>query len=368
MKPSLKALTELSNRYGYGNQYTIGSSGNTSYKENGILYVKPSGTQLATLQENEFISLEISTVLSILQNEYSQEDILRERQTCDDMYAAVLPENGDTGIYPSIESVMHAMFPQRYVMHLHPVLANALNCSPNGAQTCKDLFGDWVLWIPFATPGYSLAQTCFSSLSEYKSETGRDANFLIMEHHGMLVAADTTDEINRMMTEITKKLQSCIVRIPDLDAIPSKEDASLTAATLHNLYERHVGSCFIEHIANSEALLRAKNAESASILRFPLTLDHIMQYHGSILYIEKGANLISSFDAFVEENGYAPKIVLVQDLGFYALGASKKDAVFSSEVFLNALSIVAYAESFGGSTPLPEDAIELILNRIMSTT
>ena len=75
-----------------------------------------------------------------------------------------------------------------------------------------------------------------------------------------------------------------------------------------------------------------------------------------------GDKIKELFDAFVAENGYKPKVAFVADLGMFTCGATIKEAVTAQTVMLDAIKVVAYAESFGGVSPMPQFLIDFIVN------
>ena len=57
---------------------------------------------------------------------------------------------------PSVETSLHDIFPQTYVVHLHPAIVNGITCGINGQKVTKELFPD-AIWIPEIEPGWTLA-------------------------------------------------------------------------------------------------------------------------------------------------------------------------------------------------------------------
>ena len=68
------------------------------------------------------------------------------------------------------------------------------------------------------------------------------------------------------------------------------------------------------------------------------------------------------FRAFVAENGYKPKVIFAKGLGMFSCGNTISEAVTAQEVMLDAIKVVAYAESFGGVSVMPDFLIDFIVN------
>ena len=125
-------LVEMSNRYGSNSEYVLAGGGNTSYKENGIMYVKCSGTALATITADGFVAMDMAKLTAMLDKKYPEADDEREAAALADMMAARLPS--EYSKRPSVEAILHELFPQKYVLHVHPTLVNGLTCGKDGEK------------------------------------------------------------------------------------------------------------------------------------------------------------------------------------------------------------------------------------------
>ena len=188
----LSTLVGFSRRYGSVPSLVIAGGGNTSMKENSILTVKASGTSLGTIDESGFVVLDLNKLLEILKKEYPDSDRDREAAFLADVQAAKLPDQ--EGKRPSVEALLHALFPQRFVLHLHPTLVNGLTCAQDGELWAAKLFPD-ALWVPECRPGYTLAKL----LSE-RMKPGTDT--VLLQNHGVFFAADTAEELDSLLTHM----------------------------------------------------------------------------------------------------------------------------------------------------------------------
>jgi len=128
---NLNDLLEMSHRYGADEDFVLAGGGNTSYKENNILYVKSSGVGLADILPEQFVAMDIKLLLDMIEREFpaSMSNAKREETVLAEMMAARLP--GEEKKRPSVESSLHAMFPYKFVLHVHPPLINGLTCGVN---------------------------------------------------------------------------------------------------------------------------------------------------------------------------------------------------------------------------------------------
>ena len=94
----------------------------------------------------------------------------------------------------------------------------------------------------------------------------------------------------------------------------------------------------------------------------PFSPDHIVNCKDEPLFIEPGADIETEFNNYKTKKGYAPKIVAVQGLGFFAMSENQRNVERAKSLFLDAIKIAVYAKSFGGANPLPDDFTDFILN------
>ena len=71
---NLDALIKMSNTYGQNPEYVLAGGGNTSFKDDSTLYVKGSGTSLATITEDGFVALDRTKLNAMMEKEYSKEN------------------------------------------------------------------------------------------------------------------------------------------------------------------------------------------------------------------------------------------------------------------------------------------------------
>ena len=158
-------------------------------KENGVLYVKGSGCSLSTIEENNFVAMDLEKLLEILNKEYPASDREREAMFLADVSAAKLP--GEEEKRPSVEALLHALFPQRYVLHLHPALVNGLTCGIDGEKKAKELFPD-AIWVNACKPGYTLAKLLSDKISP-------ETDTVLLQNHGVFYASQTPEGLEQLL-------------------------------------------------------------------------------------------------------------------------------------------------------------------------
>jgi len=342
LKMNLSGLIELSNKYGKDPQLVLGGGGNTSQKDEHVLYVKCSGTSLATIDESGFVPVSRKALDTTLTKNYPSDDKGREAAFLADVLAA--RTLSDETRRPSVEALLHNLFPKRYVVHLHPALVNGLTCGKTGELQLKELFGDSAVWIPTTRPGYVLGKLCYDALRKYKKNIGNDVQLAFLENHGVFVAADTEEEIDSLIKDSINKLQSAVTYSP------SQEYITVIDADIIAQIKEKTGCSYIEFRSNSQILDYLKDKDSALDILLPFTPDQIVYCGAYPAYIRDISEL----------SELSGKIVLMKDVGIFAVGETENEAKLAIEVFLDAVNIAIYAKNFGGAQPLPEELINFI--------
>jgi rhamnose utilization protein RhaD (predicted bifunctional aldolase and dehydrogenase) len=377
---SLQELAAMSRRYGEDPSFVIAGGGNTSWKDDGILYVKGSGTALATIQAEGFVHMKRAALARILFKDYSANNVKREALVLKHMLAARVP--GETR-RPSVETLLHDSLPFAYVVHTHPTLVNGITCAKAGEQTVKELFGDDVVWIPAINPGYTLAIAVKRSLEEYRERTGRSAQVIFLQNHGLFVASDTPQGIDDHHRRICTTIESRITQWPDFsgecrESEPFRPDdyreinyyrVILTnISRLHWAHKAH--SKDWPNIPKWEAMFLKNNEISSFLLdetafqgvARSFTPDHIVYSGSDPLFVSSGENLRNAWEEHVFKKQRIPKIVAVQDMGVFGVGQSAKQADLALQLFRDTVSISVFSRHFGGPLFMEPDKVHFINN------
>ena len=194
----LQNLIHFSRLYGSNPELVLAGGGNTSMKENGVLTVKASGCSLGSIREENFVRLDMPKLMAIFEKEYPDDDRLREAQFLQDVSQAKLP--GEEQKRPSVEALLHALFSQRYVLHLHPALVNGLTCGAEGRQIAAELFPK-AIWVDACRPGYTLAKLLSDQITP-TTET------VLLQNHGVFYASETPEGLAALLDGMLEKLRA----------------------------------------------------------------------------------------------------------------------------------------------------------------
>jgi rhamnose utilization protein RhaD (predicted bifunctional aldolase and dehydrogenase) len=299
----LDALVDVSRRYGCDPDWVLAGGGNTSLKDGSVLYVKASGAALGSISEAGFCAVSRGGLDAIWAKAYPSGADEREAAVLADLMAARMPGESKR---PSVETLMHGLFPQAYVVHTHPALVNGMACGKEGREAFGRLLGDIAIWVPFVEPGYILARTVKEEMADYRSRKGEWPSVMVMQNHGLLVAADGIEGIDRLSREVVERLRQELGRSPDLaaQAVDARRAAAATAA----LSALAGGSAAILELADLETLRRASSRLFFHPLSSAFSPDHIVYAGHEFLYAEGPEGLETAWSGYVARNGQAPKV------------------------------------------------------------
>ncbi len=189
--PGLAELAAYSAELGGDPEQVQAAGGNTSLKDQGVLWVKASGLWLAdALTRDIFVPVTLQPVLDGI-----------TADTPDPVGGAVVASLNPHGLRPSIETTLHALLPHRVVVHTHSVRTIALAILEDGAtEVGERLSGLRWAWIPYCKPGLPLTRTVASALRH------GPADILVLGNHGLVVGADDVPAAAALVREVERRL------------------------------------------------------------------------------------------------------------------------------------------------------------------
>ncbi len=208
---TLQALVNLSHDLGRPERdLVILGEGNTSALcDDGIMYVKASGTELRTISAEGFVAVRREAVAAI-----AEEAQLTDAQVKDALEACKV-NTGDKR-RPSVETVLHALAlgepGVKFVGHTHPIAVNALSCSVNVLEAIAGrLFPDEIvvcgpapLYIPYTDPGLPLARAVRDGLKTYGERYGQTTKVILMQNHGLIALGSSATEVDNITSMYVK--------------------------------------------------------------------------------------------------------------------------------------------------------------------
>jgi rhamnulose-1-phosphate aldolase/alcohol dehydrogenase len=381
----LAQLVLRSNLLGADRAVANFGGGNTSIKtrerdhsgrEIDVLWVKGSGSDLATMDASGFTGLRLAEILPLYEREaMSDEEMVAYLSRC--QLDPAMPR-------ASIETLLHAFVPAPHVDHTHPDAINAIAGAADGEALARACFGDEVAWIPYIRPGFTLARQVGEAIRADDA-----VRVVILAKHGLVTWGQspqesyraTIDAINRAADFVNERTNgSARFGGAREGAIDDERRAELLAELLPAL-RGAVSSerAKVLHVDTSAPVLELVDSVRAPELvgvgapcpdhlvhtkRLPLwvAFDPARDDAGAVAarLAEGAAAYRDDYHAYVERFGDAatvpadpdPRVVLIQHVGLVAAGANVKAARLSRDLYLRAIEVMAGADALGGFVSL----------------
>jgi rhamnose utilization protein RhaD (predicted bifunctional aldolase and dehydrogenase)/NAD(P)-dependent dehydrogenase (short-subunit alcohol dehydrogenase family) len=360
---AIQDLIDISRYYGSDNRFVIAGGGNTSYKDNEKLWVKASGSSLATITEDGFAVLDREKLSRMSDKFYSPDAAEREEQVKNDLADATLTK----GKRPSVETSMHNIIDFSFVVHLHPTLVNGLMCAQDAEKTLFSLFGEKNVYIPYTDPGYVLFKKVEEKIKEYRAKFNEEPQVIWLQNHGIFVAADSIEEIKVIYTEIIDKLEKAVITKLPLGERPFCSCTELLLPGLRMMLSKKGLKTLKVRKNNLIKFFYDTEEEQKTIIR-PFTPDAIVYCKSNYIILNEEApeavleEAEKLIPAFIEKFGYSPKVLLIKGIGLVAVGDNARQCDIILDVFEDAMKIAFLAKSFGGSHPMTQEQIDFIDN------
>lgn len=358
----IQDIIKISQFYGKNPEMVIAGGGNTSYKNDEKIWVKASGFSLATIGEEGFAVLDRKKLSIISEKTYSSDSFERERQIKDDLADATITKDRR----PSVETSMHDAIGFPFVVHLHPTKVNGLMCGNNVVADLKTLFGDDVLYIPYIDPGYILFKEVEKQIGIFKAAKGKEPQIIFLQNHGIFVGANSTQEIETIYNQVFAKIDTAIKTPLVEEVLPIRNDvAEFVPAIRMMVSKEEIKTLKLRN--NAVVANFVKDAASYQKVAKPFSPDLIVYCKSKYIFIENTetaqgllAEAQTKIEAFITENGYNPKVILLKGIGMLAVGdhAAQCDTIL--DVFEDAMKISWLSESFGGQHFMTAEQIQFI--------
>ncbi|MFH1024912.1 MAG: SDR family NAD(P)-dependent oxidoreductase [Planctomycetota bacterium] len=360
----LEILCALSREVGADPDLVLAGGGNTSVKTADTLWVKASGTALATLVPEGLVALDRARLSAALLRRYSDDPLHREDEIKRELLGARRESGGDRR--PSVEALLHHLLERPFVVHVHPWRLNAIACAATGEAIVRELWGGRVIWVPYCNPGYLLATAVRDRVAAAKPD-GTKPIIVILQNHGLFIATRDADEARATLRDIlgrvdafleSRGLRSEFKAGKTVTPVrPQREDLLAVAPALRGALAGDGPGPVVRLLDDplARAFLDSPDGKCLA-LSGPITPDHIVYCNSLPLWCDpagkSGESLAGSVAAaakaaLANEKG-TPRVILVPGVGAWTTGAASADAVTAGAVFVDALKTIALAEGLGG--------------------
>ena len=339
-----------------------------------VLCVKGSGWDMASIAPPGLPAVRLAPLLKLASlKSLSDEDMVAIQR------GNLVDSNAPT---PSVETLLHAFIPHKFIDHTHANAVLALCDRPNGIALCLKVFGHRVVVVPYVMPGFALAKKAQEVFAANPQVEG-----LVLDKHGIFTFGHTAREaydrmialVGRAERQLAKengkrpaaaKLPKPLARACDIAPILR----GLIATPLdHN--EGRFTRLVLDHRASKAVLdyVNGRNLKRYS-QRGPVTPDHVIRTKPKPLILPApDAGRLDTFTTaarkavekyqrdyqryFARHNAKAspkkkpldamPRVILVPGVGLFGAGSTAKDAAIAADVAETCIAVTAAAQAGG---------------------
>jgi rhamnose utilization protein RhaD (predicted bifunctional aldolase and dehydrogenase)/NAD(P)-dependent dehydrogenase (short-subunit alcohol dehydrogenase family) len=364
--------------------------GNTSVKTtiadlNGeqveVLCVKGSGWDMGTIEPAGLPAVRLAPLLKLRAREkLSDEEMVRLQRA--NLIDPASPN-------PSVEALLHAFIPHKFIDHTHSTAVLSLTDQPDGEALCREVFGARVGYVPYLMPGFGLAKAAAQMFDADPSVEG-----LVLVKHGIFsFGADARQAYERMIALVSlaearllksRKPAFTGAKLPDrLAEVADVAPIIRGACSVPDNKSDGAWKRFVLEFRGNDAVMNFVNG--TEVARYGqagvVTPDHNIRIKNKPLVVatpEEGGlagfrNLVrdavaaygESYKSYFARNNArvggiktildpVPRVILVPGIGLFGLGRGKKDARIAADLAEAAIATITDAEAVGRFEPLPE--------------
>jgi len=377
----LALLVYATRLLGRDRKLVLHGGGNTSLKskacdllsqEVDVIYVKASGADMAAIEPAGLPAVRLDPLRALRAREaIADHDLVAfERANLIDPAAP----------NPSVEIMLHAFLPQKYVNHTHATAVLGVIDQPDSEKKCADVFAGRLAYVPYLMPGFGLAKKAIEVFERVRPRDG-----LILGKHGIVTWGDDARQAYERMIEaislaedfLERNSKSRAVAPKRRDAEPVAELAPIVRGACSQQDEKIEGAwrrLVLEFRGNQTVLdilqsdlsrlgeggvvtpdhtIRTKN--------WPLVLPHAEQGNladfatatreAAAKFVERYRNYFARHNKRTgggkRELDPLPRVVLVPGSGLFGLGQTKSDAIIAADIAEEWIAVVSSAERSG---------------------
>lgn len=365
--------------HGGGNVSVKGRLSDSLGEQIDVVWVKSSGADLEKLLPHEMPALELERLRRLQHIEKLPDDAMAKeiRRALIDAAAAT----------PSIETLLHAFLPHRFIDHSHADAVIILTNQPDGESHIASALGNNIGIIPYLRPGFELAKGVAKLVSANPNLHG-----VVLMQHGLLTFADDARTAYERHIEIVTKCEQYIAqKMRPLHAISAHIDAHNAAASAIKLApvlrgaiiraakSRSLATQWVLHYSADPEILHSLQSPDISLIASsgPLTADHLVRTKAWPLILESFspdhadisakldsaiADFLKRYDQYHAHHAAGspakdplPRVIVIPTVGMFAAAPNRRDAQVACDIARQTLLSKTKAHRLGGFVPLSNE-------------
>jgi rhamnulose-1-phosphate aldolase/alcohol dehydrogenase len=282
---------------------------------------------------------------------------------------------------PSVETLLHAFLPHKFIDHVHSTAVLALTDQPDNKALVQEVYGDRVAYVPYTIPGFALAKSVADVFDK-----NPDVEGLVLLQHGIFTVGDTAEQAYGRMIEFVTMAEERLTRqrkslaqakLPaNLASVPEIAPILRGAVAIEkNAMAGTAKRQLLDFRTNAQILNYVNGAELARYSQVGVvTPDHTIRTKNWPVIVpapEAGqleqwakdvhaavAAYVARYHRYFEENNAKsvvkkkeldplPRVILVPGVGMFGVGGSAKDAAIAADIAENAIAVITDAEAMG---------------------
>ncbi len=323
-----------------------------------ILYVKGSGWDLATIEAPGFTPVRMAHLLKLARLErLSDSEMVNQLKTHQTRASAPTA---------SVEAILHAVLPYKYVDHTHADALVTLSNTPDGEVRIRELYGERVVIIPYVMPGFDLARTV---AERFPREAHGGTLGMVLMNHGLFTFGESAQVAYERMIRLVDEAESYLQQHNAWELTPSAGESGIDTLALAELRRN------ISDVAGFPMVLRSHRTEAEMSFcqradlaqisqRGPATPDHVIRTKRLPMLGDQVLDYVAAYQSYFETYAVeartpvemldpAPRVVLDPALGLLTLGRSSREAEIVADIYRHTMEIIQRAELLGGWQALP---------------
>jgi rhamnose utilization protein RhaD (predicted bifunctional aldolase and dehydrogenase)/NAD(P)-dependent dehydrogenase (short-subunit alcohol dehydrogenase family) len=282
---------------------------------------------------------------------------------------------------PSVETLLHAFLPHKFIDHTHSTAVLALTDQPDGETVVREVYGDRVAYVPYTIPGFALAQSVADVFDKNPKVEG-----LVLLQHGIFTVGETAQQAYSRMIEFVSMAEARLARQRKTLAkgtVPAKlasvpEIAPILRGAVAIEKNAMAGTAKRQILAFRSNPQILDYVNGAALARYSqqgvVTPDHTIRTKNWPMIVPApevgkldewagevraavGAFVARYHDYFARNNEKSPvkkkeldplpRVILVPGVGMFGVGSSAKDAAIAADIAENAIAVISDAEAIG---------------------
>ncbi len=329
-----------------------------------ILYVKGSGWDLASIEKAGFSPVRMAHMVKLSKLEsLSDPEMVNELKT--QLTNSLAPA-------PSVETILHAILPFKYVDHTHADAVVTISNTANGEKRIREIYGDRVVIVPYVMPGFDLSKDVSRLFSEQVTDKTEG---MVLLNHGIFSFGSTAKQAYDRMINLVSLSEKYLINQnawkieKPLGNINSKSIRN-EIAQLRQSVSTVIGSPVLLNLTNSKRGIDFSNRDDVVDIatRGPVTPDHVIRTKRIPMigrdveqYVKEYVSYFNTYEPNAKERksmlDAAPRVILDQDFGLCAVGKNMSEIGIITDLYEHTMQCILKAENLGGWQALPASDI-----------